>query len=300
MTKYMEKKPAETKKKAPSKKAAAYLAIDSSNLFGWLMSCFIICGCMFFLGVMVGRNTAPVQFDVDRLEQKLSNLQVSVLNQNKSEISDADFSETEHTQGVADITDIQENIKEMSELPIVHENIIDMLKDKGREPEIYEQYVPPVFTPKYAKTTPAKKESVAARKKQVAASDDPAPSEPVAVLKPEVESASAEAPAPVVTPEKTVAEKSASPPAAHIQKPPAPAGPEFAIQVASLKDPEKARQLMNKFKEKGYPAFCQSSEVAGATWHRVRIGPYPDRELADRDQIRLKAAGVDSLVISMN
>ena len=300
MTKYMEKKPAEIKKKAPSKKAAAYLAIDRSNLFGWLMSCFIICGCMFFLGVMVGRNTAPVQFDVDRIEQKLSNLQVSVLNQNKSETSDADIHETDLTQDVADITDIQENIKEMSELPIVHDNIIDMLKDKGLEPEIYEQYVPPVLTPKYSKTAPEKKESAAARKKQVAASNDPAPSEPVAVLKPEVSSVSAEAPAPVVTPEKTVAETPAPAAVDPVQKTPVTAGPEFAIQVASLKDPEKARQLMNKFKEKGYPAFCQSSEVAGATWHRVRIGPYPDRELADRDQIRLKAAGVDSLVISMN
>jgi len=237
---------------------------------------------------------------VDRIEQKLSNLQVSVLNPNKSETSDADIHETDLTQDVADITDIQENIKEMSELPIVHDNIIDMLKDKGREPEIYEQYVPPVLTPKYSKTVPAKKESVAAHKKQVAASDDPAPSEPVAVLKPEVQSASADASAPVVTPEKTVAETPAPAAVDPVQKTPVTAGPEFAIQVASLKDPEKARQLMNKFKEKGYPAFCQSSEVAGATWHRVRIGPYPDRELADRDQIRLKAAGVDSLVISMN
>lgn len=295
----MEKKPAETKKKVPSKKAAPYLTINGSNLFGWLTSCFIICGCMFFLGVMVGRNTAPVQFDVDRLEQKLSNLQVSILNQKKSEASDADIQKIKDPQDVADLTDIQENIKEMSELPIVHENIIDMLKDKGREPEIYEQYVPPVLTPKYAKTVPAKKESVAARRKLAAASDDPVPSEPVAVLKPEVQSVSAEAPEPVVTPANTVAEKPAAPAAAHIQKTPAPASPEFAIQVASLKDPEKARQLMNKFKEKGYPAFCQSSEVAGAIWHRVRIGPYPDREMADRDRIRLKAAGVDSLVISM-
>ena len=40
---------------------------------------------MFFLGVLVGRNTAPVQFDVDRLEEKLFRLQDSVLKQKEVE-----------------------------------------------------------------------------------------------------------------------------------------------------------------------------------------------------------------------
>ncbi|MEZ4602069.1 MAG: hypothetical protein R2861_01265 [Desulfobacterales bacterium] len=39
-----------------------------------------------FLGVMVGRNTAPVQFDVEEIEEKLSKLQgISVLNQENAE-----------------------------------------------------------------------------------------------------------------------------------------------------------------------------------------------------------------------
>jgi len=108
--------------------------------------------------------------------------------------------------------------------------------------------------------------------------------------------------APVVKPESMAAEKGATPTAEQtIQKvaKTETAGHGFAIQVASLKDPDKAKLLMNKFKEKGYPAFCQKSEVNGATWHRVRIGPYPERTLADKDRSRLKTAGVDSLIISM-
>ena len=114
------------------------------------------------------------------------------------------------------------------------------------------------------------------------------------VLKPEVQATSAQAPAPAVTP----ADTPATPPAPRHSSP-AVSGVAFAIQIASLKDPEKARSLMNKFREKGYPAFCQSSEINTTTWHRVRIGPYPDRAMADKDYNRLKAAGVDALIISM-
>jgi cell division septation protein DedD len=83
---------------------------------------------------------------------------------------------------------------------------------------------------------------------------------------------------------------------AEMPKPSTPG--KFAIQVASLKDLDQARILMNKFKEKGYPAFFQSSNLNGQIWHRIRIGPYPDRELAVKDQNRLKQAGVDCLVLS--
>lgn len=281
-----------SKKKAPRKKPVPFLTIDHHNLVGWIMSCFVICGCMFFLGVMVGRNTAPVQFDVEEIEEKLSKLQgISVLNQENAEKPPA----PEAT--VADITNIEENIREMSELPIIREDIIDILKEKGQEPEIYEQYVPPVLTPKYAKTAPEKPKQTAAKAAPSSPSTADAPPTDILkvdVLKPEIQASSAQAPAPAVTP----ADTPATPPAPR-QSSPAVSGVAFAIQIASLKDPEKARSLMNKFREKGYPAFCQSSEINTTTWHRVRIGPYPDRAMADKDYNRLKAAGVDALIISM-
>ncbi len=292
----MDKKTPEAKKKALPKKPATLLAIDNTNMLGWLMSCFVICGCMFFLGVMVGRNTAPVQFDVDRIEEQLSNLQVSVLKQKEAENPKPD-------------TPTMPNISDMPEPPIVHEDILDKLKDKGKEPEIYKQYVPPVFTPKYAKTPPPKQKPKPVKKapdpetqKQAVTSEPFNRAVPVALLKPEIRSAPIVASAPVVKPEITTTKKAEpetkqdSPKITETES----AGHEFAIQVASLKDPEKAKILMNKFKEKGYPAFCLSAEVNGATWHRVRIGPYPERALADKDQDRLKAAGVDSLIISVN
>jgi cell division septation protein DedD len=299
----MEKQTPEVKKKALPKKPATFLTIDNSNLFGWLMSCFIVCGCMFFLGVMVGRNTAPLQFDVDRIGEKLSNLQVSVLKQKEAENAEHP---TPDNSATTDIQSIPNTIDEPGQ-PIVYEDILDQLKDKGNPPEIYEQYVPPVLTPKYAKTPPpkqkikpVKKTPMPETKKQAVKSEPPTESQPVTVLKPDIKPVPAEKSTPVVKPEITAAKENISETEKNIQKSPEHSGHGFAIQVASLKDPEKAKMLMNKFREKGYPAFCQNSEVNGAKWHRVRIGPYPERALADKDQNRLKAAGVNSLVISID
>jgi cell division septation protein DedD len=43
---------------------------------------FVACGCMFVLGVLVGRNTMPVRFDMEDLNKKLAGLQRSVLVEN--------------------------------------------------------------------------------------------------------------------------------------------------------------------------------------------------------------------------
>lgn len=294
----MDKKAPVTKKKALPKKPAPFLTIDNTNMPGWLMSCFFVCGCMFFLGVLVGRNTAPVQFDVDLLEEKLSNLQVSVLNQKNPEKSKNPKQKNQNPDLTAE-----------PELSIVYDDIIDKLTDKGNSPEIYEQYVPPVFTPKYTKTPPTKQKPTPVKKtgapepeKQAVTSKPTVKSEPVAVLKPEIRSHPSAVAAPSVQPESITGGKSIPAIKQDMLKitKSKPTDQRFAIQVASLKSPEKAKLLMNKFKEKGYPAFCQCSEINGATWHRVRIGPYPDRAMADKDQDRLKAAGVDSLMISIN
>lgn len=294
----MDKKTPETKKKTLPRKPATFLIIDNTNMPGWLMSCFFICGCMFFLGVLVGRNTAPVQFDVDLLEEKLSNLQVSVLNQKNPEKSKNPKQENQSPDITAE-----------PELSIVYDNIIDKLTDKGNSPEIYEQYVPPVFTPKYAKTPPPKQKPKKMKKapgpepeKQAVTSKPAVKSEPTVVQEPKIRSHPSAVAAPSVQPESRTVKKAVPATEKNIQKDTKtePTGQKFAIQVASLKNPERAKLLMNKFKEKGYPAFCRCSEINGTTWHRVRIGPYPDRAMADKDQDRLKAAGVDSLMISIN
>lgn len=256
----MKKQSPKPKKEARPQKPVPIITIHNNNFFSWLLSGFIVCACMFVLGVLVGRNTAPVQFDVDKIEAKLSDLKISILKEKK---------QTQKTI-----------IKTVDPEPLMeeHQNIIDTLKDARQQPELYKQYVPPVLTPKYAKTPPNKKKPTPEPEKNIAVSGPAKKTGPV-VIKKTVD---------------RVEEKTKKSPKHHIQD----SG--FVIQVASLKNFGKAEILMKKFKEKGYPAFCQPSKLNGEMWHRVRIGPYPDRALAEKDRLRLNEAGVDSLIWPVN
>jgi cell division septation protein DedD len=51
-----------------------FLAMTHKALAGWIVVVFLISAGMFGLGVMVGRGTAPVQFDLDQLKNQVAAL----------------------------------------------------------------------------------------------------------------------------------------------------------------------------------------------------------------------------------
>jgi cell division protein FtsN len=368
-------KPA-TEKKTTKKKTTPQpiIVVTGKNAFGWMLSLFVVCGCMFVIGVLVGRGQAPVQFDTQEWEQDLKNLKISVLAKQKE------------LQGA-----------------IEHIEVLDFLKEKGKSIQFYKQYIPPLLSPKYGKNPPATKtlpvagepslpeeagdQSVAALTPTISAAPENHASPAVTAstaISPEMEMVSGkdsaiappespetpgtettaetageqppvyettgtdpgqtpypetmqgdpEKPAPATDVVMTVKTPATSKPGstktssapvideaytpARTQTFPEPepdtavspdvvaAAPEsadpaapslqYAIQVASLRELDKANTVRDKFRARGYPAYCQSSEVRGVIWHRVRIGPYPDRHTADQDCMRLKEVGVDALV----
>ena len=44
--------------------------------YGWLWAIFLISGCMFTVGVLVGRGNAPVKFDIQELQNEIAALKV--------------------------------------------------------------------------------------------------------------------------------------------------------------------------------------------------------------------------------
>lgn len=58
--------------KNPRKKPL--LTLSSKAIAGWVVVMFIVSAWMFGMGVMVGRGTAPIQFDLDRLKRTLESL----------------------------------------------------------------------------------------------------------------------------------------------------------------------------------------------------------------------------------
>jgi cell division septation protein DedD len=349
--------------KSPSKKTAPkpLMVVTRKNAFGWLLSLFVVCGCMFVIGILVGRGQAPVQFDTHEWEQDLKNLKTSVLAK-------------------------REEIRES----IGHIEIFDYLKEKGKSVQFYKQYVPPVLSPKYGKYAPtpdtaavagetssselllqtlemeqpaatptpdrsfstessgafppapdlsaeagqgqegpdetsdtfgeqeAWRESIGEYSDRTTTAPDdiivvkapatPRPSSTVAVVTSTIDAESANAASDSAAdpemplhalPAETAADMPVEELQADVSSPEttaAGAGLQYAIQVASLREPDKAVAVRDKFRSRGYPAYCQSSEVKGVIWHRVRIGPYPDRRTADQDYMRLKEVGVDALV----
>ena len=57
------------KKVSLSKKP--FLVLTRRAIFGWLVVIFIVCAWMFIIGVLVGRGTAPIKFDIAKLQKKL-------------------------------------------------------------------------------------------------------------------------------------------------------------------------------------------------------------------------------------
>jgi cell division protein FtsN len=73
-----------TEKKADAKSRKKYLLqLTSKGFFLGLCLLFLISGWMFVLGVLVGRGTAPVNFDIQALQKELLALKESMVKQEK-------------------------------------------------------------------------------------------------------------------------------------------------------------------------------------------------------------------------
>jgi len=75
------------------------------------------------------------------------------------------------------------------------------------------------------------------------------------------------------------------------ESPPAPAeeaSPEgWFVQVGSFGNPENARGLKERLEDHDYPAMISEYEAEGTTLHRVRVGGFESRELAEKAQENL-------------
>ena len=68
----------ENKKKAREKKKRSFQLMDKGT-GGWLCLIFFASAWMFILGIFVGRGTAPVQFDIEKLQKELVALKEAVI-----------------------------------------------------------------------------------------------------------------------------------------------------------------------------------------------------------------------------
>ena len=71
---------------------------------------------------------------------------------------------------------------------------------------------------------------------------------------------------------------------------------QFIIQIGAFTNPANVKQLQTKIGEMGIKVFTEPLESAGVTKTRVRAGPFPSREAAEKALEKIKRIGVNGVI----
>lgn len=155
------------------------------------------------------------------------------------------------------------------------------------------------FTSKIVPTVPG---SAPGKGAKPTADGIPPKSEPAAQAERKAPVKDAEAPAPVKAaepkvpaPAKTVEAK--GPPVAATPSAPAAKG-EFVVQVAALNDAAKAKQMQEQIAAAGIKSYTEVVPTTKGSVTRVRAGPYPSREAAEKTRDKLKEMGLTGNLVT--
>ncbi|HCN69432.1 MAG TPA: hypothetical protein DIT03_14530, partial [Candidatus Accumulibacter sp.] len=144
-----------------------------------------------------------------------------------------------------------------------------------------------------AKTAEKSTEKAAEKKPEKAAADrssDKAP--PKKVDKP-VETGSEDGASKPATDEPAAAgNHSSKPPAPPVAKP----GGQQVIVIGAFANPDNVRQLQSRISAAGVSTYTEILETPDGKKTRVRAGPFPNREAAEKALDKLKAIGVSGVV----
>ena len=106
-----------------------------------------------------------------------------------------------------------------------------------------------------------------------------------------------EKPKPAVKPEAAKPAKAPTKPAAKTVKPASkPAGGLFVVQVIALADSEKAQRMQQQIAAAGIRSYTEIVKTVKGDVTRVRAGPFPTREAAEKARDQLKSLGMNGNV----
>jgi DedD protein len=77
------------------------------------------------------------------------------------------------------------------------------------------------------------------------------------------------------------------------------AGGRFVVQVGAFAEATSVREVRNKVEKLGFKTYTQVVNIDGARRIRVRAGPYPTREEADRAAGQIKSAGLQASILPL-
>ena len=234
------------------------LELSRRAIIGWVCCIFFLCGWMFFIGVLVGRDTAPVKFDIAGIQKKLEASREDL--KNKEQL---------RTQGKSGI------VKDKTKL-----DFYEALRDNREDTQIGNKKPSPLIG-KEIESAPPKESSAPAK--------EPSVKENGETEKGVIKTAE--------TPETGSATTSQTPPI-DSQSNTRPSVKTYTIQLASVKDAKDADRLVAELKKKGIYAYRAIGKVPGkGIWYRVRVGEYKSRAAAGHTFNKLKKAGLKPMVV---
>jgi DedD protein len=252
------------KRKEPEFKKP-FFVLSRRKIAGWFLIIFFLCAWMFILGILVGRGTAPVKFDIAALEKKL-------------ETAKADDGGDQRKAPAPKKPVI---VKDKTKL-----EFYEALKENKVDPDIPALQKPEVVNGKIEK--PAEKTVPQESKNETA-------SKP-ASLKSATQKAGPQKPEPAASSQIKEPTKEKEKAAAVVRT--NTKGPVYTIQAASVRDPKDADRLVQKLKKRGYPAYRAIGKVAGkGIWFRVRIGEYQSKSEALSLMNKLKKEGMKPILV---
>ncbi len=71
----------------------------------------------------------------------------------------------------------------------------------------------------------------------------------------------------------------------------------WEIQLGAYQEPGRVKLLVGKLKELGIPTYTERVDTPNGSRTRVRAGPYPSQEAAEKARSRVKIVGVDGPVV---
>lgn len=70
----------------------------------------------------------------------------------------------------------------------------------------------------------------------------------------------------------------------------------YVVQVAALADTDKAAEIQQSMAAKGLKVYTEKVKTANGEVTRVRVGPFPNRDAAEKERARMKSLGFDGNV----
>ncbi len=250
-------------KTGAAKKRQAYLQLTRRGAYGSLLLIALACAWMFFIGVLVGRGTAPVRFDMEALSRELKALKQASEERRRRQLE----SYAAALEDQSDL-DVYEELKRADDQLTIDPALRRQVPAPSARTEAVESDKP---TDKGATPVIRRREGLRVK--------------------------TADRPALTIRP----AAREKKPPVADTDRDRPPAGQRggLTVQVAAVKDARVAKQMVTRLRSEGFEAYQSTAALPGqGTWYRVRVGRYTDRQSAAGTMRRLQGQGLTPIIVT--